>query len=71
MDDVVLRWEDVADNGDEELGNRFSVEDHQNGFLHRVDFGVDVVGFQGLFDLVGHGGRGLVEVDEETARSLH
>ena len=59
------------DDGDEELGNRFSVEDHQNGFLHRVDFRLDVVGFQCLLDLVGHGRRGLVEVDEETAGFLH
>lgn len=43
LDGVVLAGEDVADDGDEELGNGLAVEEEHDGLLEGVDLEGDVV----------------------------
>ena len=67
LDGVVLRREDVADDGDEELRDGLAVEQEHDRLLEGFDFGFDVVSFQGFLDLVGQCWGCFVEVDEESA----
>ncbi|GMN48127.1 hypothetical protein TIFTF001_017308 [Ficus carica] len=71
LDGVVLGGEDIADDGDEQLGNRLPIQQKHYRLLQSLDLRFHIVPFQSLLDLVRQRRRPLVEIHQEAARLLH
>ena len=68
LDDVFLGLEDVADDGDEEVGDRVAIEEEHDGALQGVDLGADVAPLEVSLDPLGCGEATLVQGHQKGAR---